>query len=142
MGLFQSVFSISDEADADLDPFQCQEGTYKKLDIDAVAAAAKALEEQATANKKSAHKIFLTAPRRKRKEGGAAETTTRNGKRVVALKSRHSEKVVVIKDRPKPIVLGPEASLTVDGPAGYMRNCFSVSCIRLCTSLGAFDSKC
>ena len=111
MGLFQSVFSVSEEVGDDLDPFQCQEGTYKKLDIDAVAASVKTRNDEDPPLKKS-HKLYLTAPRQ-RSHNKSDRSKTRNGKKTVGLKSRHSEKIG--RDRPKPIVLGPDASISGEG---------------------------
>ncbi len=111
MGLFQSVFSISDDTSADLDPFQCQEGTYKKLDIDAIAAAAKARRENSPKNK-----LSLTAPRRLNYN---KSDDCKTGNKTVGFKSRHSEKTS--RERPKPISLGPDASFATTAADGISK---------------------
>ena len=62
MGLFQSVFSITEDSDANLDQFQYQGGTYKKLDIDAVALVSNA--NQQDYSPKRPRKCY-TAPRKR-----------------------------------------------------------------------------
>ena len=123
MGLFQSVFSVSEDGDADLDPFQRQEGTYKKLDIDQVAVHAHSQTTTITASpgvraqgttppKKNAHKLYSTAPRQ-RPYRQIPNDSVGTGKRKKGWKLRHSEKIG--RNRPKPIVLGPDASINAQG---------------------------
>ena len=107
MGLFQSVFSITEDANADLDQFKYQGGTYKKLDIDAVAAAANVNHEEDSP--KTPRKCY-TAPR-KRNHDNKNRSTCLEKRNVV--KSRHSEKIA--RNRPKPIVCGPDVVLNAEG---------------------------
>ena len=108
MGLFQSVFSITEDSDANLDQFQYQGGTYKKLDIDAVALVSNA--NQQDYSPKRPRKCY-TAPRKRNYDNNNLNNTCLEKRNVV--KSRHSEKIA--RNRPKPIVFGPDDVLDAEG---------------------------